>query len=809
MQRSQTDNRITTLDILEDIGCTEQKAQGNGYFMVLCPFHEETNPSLQVNTEERRGRPEGYAYCYGCGQIIRNPVDLVFKLLERKGNLPSYVNEDEIEKYRFILKPHVEKTFEFKDLAGNVLYYQEIIYNPAKGKKEAKYYRIDEKNKKIYGLKGIDPIPWGLHTYNKQTDLFVFESPQDAEAWLSLFPGDAVFATCGATHWQKFWSDRILPELKRRGAIRAILVPQNDPASNRWLSLVFKKFKDNFDTYICWIAKNKKVKDFADIAYRLEDGKINDLINELKASLSKDLPLLWKLELHDKYMIDLESNLTLKVQKEKLPVLFPFVVYPSKLFFDAISNKLSAIEITYIGQDGVEHKHILKSLTNSELSKISFFSEDTLRAVAKFLDFVIHANMPLFPTEKIITKTGWKDSEFICPLTLNCQMLEGPKLSISSSSEKEAIDNIKWMLNKMSESQIIVPVLFGLITPYMETGCFLELIGPTTTGKTFTLEITSNLFGYEQLEKWWGTANAIIERFTVLDRYPIFLDEIHLINREDLMFVIYSLTSGQSKARLSGDARLREIKRFTASILSSGEKSIADISEQLNDYYPGGLTTRSITIQLRDQTKTFMEDDKLKLEKLKDELRSRSEKSRGWLVKLWFDNIKDWITVKRVGNSHVRGVINGMYEVANKLYSINLITKSCLENIKRQLDDISLQSDIKRITLEQRLSGQEEVKQFFIENMNKFVPKNILVPPDKREVWGWTDDPQKGVNSIYVMKRKLKEICISKLKLSPDSVIKEGLKEGWITNDSVYISYLGYSLKVLKINLSDSENQEE
>ena len=815
--------RLTTVDILEDIGCLKKTKSYHGYIMCLCPFHEDTDPSLQVNTEERRGRPEGYGYCYACGQVIRNPSDLVAKLLERSENLPSYVNGEEIQKYRFLLKPIVEKTFEFKDFSGQTQYYCDIIYNPNKGKKEARYYRL-EGEERVYGLEGVDPLPWGLHTIKNQSELFVFESPQDAESWLSVFQDDAVFATCGATNWHRNWHERIFPELKRRGIKYVVLVPQNDPAAQRWTSSVYKRFSEQFKTYICWICKNRQVKDFADLVYQLPDDFDRfELIDDLEKSLSSDIPLLWKLDLKDRYAIDLESNEILKLTRKEPQILFPFIIYPSKIFNDVISGEIAALEITFIDKSGKQKSRIIKSMTSKELTKISMFSDDTIKQISKFIDFVVHNNINIIPSEDVIAKTGWKGNQYISPMTINLPLIEtlklkrntegesseektidfditGIRLSLSNISEEEAEKHIKSIISSLSKSPVINALLFALTVPYMERGAILELIGPTVTGKTLSLEIIANLFGYEEVDKWWGTANALIEKLSVLDHFPMFVDEIHLIAKDDLMYVIYSLTSGQTKARLNPEAKMREIKRFTTGILSTGEKSIVDICESVNDYYPGGLITRTITIRLNSQYDTFgVEDDEV-LEELKDELRYRSEAARGWLQKLWFARVKDPIRVRRIGDSHIKGIIAAMYDVAQKLKDIGLASEQDVYSMYDQIGAIQTESMKQKDELYRRISGKSELRDIIVENLNKFIPRKYDAIPDKKEVWGWMDEEEQVV---YIMPRKLKEICISKLKLSYQSVVKSGTDEGWLEYKDVWITYLKSARKVYQIDIKE------
>lgn len=107
MQKSKSKRDLSVASILDAIGCSQKTSRGHGYIMYLCPFHEDTSPSLQVNITARRGRPEGWSHCYSCGITIRNPADLLHKLTSQPTS--SYVNEEELKPFMFLLKSYMEK----------------------------------------------------------------------------------------------------------------------------------------------------------------------------------------------------------------------------------------------------------------------------------------------------------------------------------------------------------------------------------------------------------------------------------------------------------------------------------------------------------------------------------------------------------------------------------------------------------------------------------------------------------------------------------------------------------------------------
>ncbi|MCF5669218.1 hypothetical protein GIV47_30305, partial [Pseudomonas marginalis] len=70
-------NDISIEDIANRLGMTLKKT-GNNQFRALCPFHDDKNPSLLIDTNKNNGQQ--HYHCFSCGEH-GDAIDLVKKKL--------------------------------------------------------------------------------------------------------------------------------------------------------------------------------------------------------------------------------------------------------------------------------------------------------------------------------------------------------------------------------------------------------------------------------------------------------------------------------------------------------------------------------------------------------------------------------------------------------------------------------------------------------------------------------------------------------------------------------------------------------
>ena len=137
--------------------------------------------------------------------------------------------------------------------------------------------------------------------------------------------------------------------------------------------------------------------------------------------------------------------------------------------------------------------------------------------------------------------------------------------------------------------------LVGYLSNYFDDvdTMIFHLAGKTTQGKTTAGLLAVSIFGLPSIKKkglmktWNGTKNAILSTLGGNSGIPIVLDELSMTESKSLTDAIYILASGQEKARLTDTIQLRKQGRWSLTIISTGEQSIFEKTNQ-----NAGLTIR-------------------------------------------------------------------------------------------------------------------------------------------------------------------------------------------------------------------------
>lgn len=142
--------------------------------------------------------------------------------------------------------------------------------------------------------------------------------------------------------------------------------------------------------------------------------------------------------------------------------------------------------------------------------------------------------------------------------------------------------------------------LLGLIKE-LEAG-LIHLIGGSGHGKTTALKVCASLIGSADgprdpgsyLRSWNSTPNAVAGPLEARSDAPSFFDELYeLPQNTDLLALLYRITNGRDKERMSKELDSLPTKNWRTQILSSGEGSFASrLSQEGHEYFPGGLQFR-------------------------------------------------------------------------------------------------------------------------------------------------------------------------------------------------------------------------
>ncbi|AGC91577.1 DUF927 domain-containing protein [Staphylococcus warneri] len=121
----------------------------------------------------------------------------------------------------------------------------------------------------------------------------------------------------------------------------------------------------------------------------------------------------------------------------------------------------------------------------------------------------------------------------------------------------------------------------------------VEISGSTSTGKTFTLNLVSSVWGTSELITTWGsTKNSIEAMASFLNSFPIFKDDTRNTNPKFVANATYNFSSGESKSRSNINLTLNAKKEWRNIMLSTGEASISNMADE-----KAGVSARVVTLQ--------------------------------------------------------------------------------------------------------------------------------------------------------------------------------------------------------------------
>lgn len=187
---------------------TEVMAHKNGKgWKALCPFHDDQNPSLSIDEENR------VYHCFGC---------------DAKGKIAADYHSASVPKS----KRKVIAGYDYKDESEELLY-QVLRYEP----KGFSFRRPDGKGGWIYNLDGVQRVPYRLPELLASTaSVFIAEGEKDVET-VRRFGLTATTNAGGAGKWQTEFSGH----LKNRDVV---LVPDNDTIGKKHMASIAETLKN-------------------------------------------------------------------------------------------------------------------------------------------------------------------------------------------------------------------------------------------------------------------------------------------------------------------------------------------------------------------------------------------------------------------------------------------------------------------------------------------------------------------------------------------------------------------------------------
>lgn len=205
----------------------------------------------------------------------------------------------------------------------------------------------------------------------------------------------------------------------------------------------------------------------------------------------------------------------------------------------------------------------------------------------------------------IASTPGWHDGVYVNGPTVTGEGSESWHADEKSeyinhrSGRRGSLQDFKDSIRDLGDTPIIklavgTSLAGALIEPLGLDSFIINLCGDSSTGKSTAAFLGASIWGdpRDVFMKWESTKNGFEGGAQTMSGACLILDELHSY-QGDLGTTIHMLSSGRGKARANIDGSPRPVRRWSCSVLSTGEVSFRD---KLGDDFQGGHNVRAIDI---------------------------------------------------------------------------------------------------------------------------------------------------------------------------------------------------------------------
>jgi len=443
------------------------KWNGSAMGQAICPFHEDTKPSLTINLKTAQFK------CFGCDKkgslfdfyMARYNVDYrtAFNALAKEAGL-------NIEKPQ----KKIVKTYDYVDESGKIIF-QTVRYDP----KDFKQRRPDGKGNWHYNLQGVRLVPYNLIEVLKTKSIIIVEGEKDIET----LRGIGLVASCnamGAGKWR--------PEYNQYFQSKKIaIIPDNDKPGRDHAVSVAKNFKG--------IAESIKVVELPGLH---EKGDVTDWINQGHTK---------------EELIELIKQSPEWIEEPPKSLLSSLLKWNDILALDVkteyILEKLipkSSITLLF-GRGGIGKTSLMMQIARAIASGISFDILQVIQSPVYYIDF----ENPLAVLKERVEKIGQSDNLYVWHIS---NEIQPPKLdSIEWIRYKELppglliIDTLR--ASHLSDENDSKPMsaIMGRLKELREMGFTILLLHHTPKGNentfkgsTALLDLCDHVLGLEEVK---------------------------------------------------------------------------------------------------------------------------------------------------------------------------------------------------------------------------------------------------------------------------------------------------------------------
>lgn len=269
--------------------------------------------------------------------------------------------------------------------------------------------------------------------------------------------------------------------------------------------------------------------------------------------------------------------------------------------------------LRFIDSNGKWHEwsmpmHMLKGscdeLRGEILSQGAIFNPSKRSEIVKYI-------MSERPEKKMtsVNCVGWHNKTFVLP---NQVIGTGNVIFQSESamgSDFQTLGSISiWQENIgklcIGNIPLMVAVSASLAGPLLRIvnrhqGGGIHFVGDSSSGKSTAVEIAASVWGPpEFIRSWSATANGLEGLAATRNDTCLILDEIDEASPQDIGKIVYMLCNGQGKQRASRIGNARKIQRWCTVALSTGERTLKSIMNDVGKDANTGQMVRLLSIPI-------------------------------------------------------------------------------------------------------------------------------------------------------------------------------------------------------------------
>ncbi|AMG43195.1 DUF927 domain-containing protein [Staphylococcus aureus] len=348
----------------------------------------------------------------------------------------------------------------------------------------------------------------------------------------------------------------------------------------------------------------------------METGKSDVLdkiekINKKDSALQEIIPKGYEIE-HHQYGIALYQLISSKKEGEPDKKVFITSTIPqiTERFEDIESNEVSFNMLFYdnktpvniaVSAEEISDSRQLLKLVNKKLDVTS----STSNKLVDYINVSKRYNPPL--NVKVATRLGHVKGYFIYPYQ---EVMKDSNIKLFSNDKgfQKLIDSFrskgtlegysKKVFAQIKDLPMVMVMLYAslgsvLLREFGLQPFIVEISGSTSTGKTFTLNLVSSVWGTSDLiTTWSSTQNSIESMASFLNSFPMFKDDTRNTHPKFVTSATYNFSSGESKSRSNINLTLNAKKEWRNILISTGESSIANMADE-----KAGVSARVVTLQ--------------------------------------------------------------------------------------------------------------------------------------------------------------------------------------------------------------------